>query len=103
VFERIPGARVSGRAVPGQVVHARISVRTNRGRQFTYRQQTRADSDGRYAFRLPYASRPPTHPEEATWRLESGGQERSLNVSEAAVGAGRAVAGPNFGSRDTLR
>ncbi|MED5199413.1 MAG: hypothetical protein VYB51_06360, partial [Gemmatimonadota bacterium] len=102
VFERIPGARVSGRAAPGQLVLAQIPVRTNRGRQFTYRQQTRADSDGHYAFRLPYASRPPTHP-EATWRLESGGEERSFDLSEAAVRAGLAVTGPNFGSRGPLR
>ena len=102
VFERVPGARVSGRAAPGQVVLARIAVRTNRGRQFTYRQQTRADPDGRYALRLPYASHPPTHP-EATWRLESSGEERPFDVSEAAVRAGLSVAGPNFGSRRTLR
>ncbi|MED5261372.1 MAG: STT3 domain-containing protein [Myxococcota bacterium] len=102
VFERVPGAAVSGRAAPGQSVIARIAVRTNRGRQFTYRQQARTDSLGRYALRLPYASHSPAHP-EATWRLESGGEKHVLDVGEAEVRDGRPVAGPSFGSPGTVR
>lgn len=102
VYERVAGARVDGRAPPGKTVLAQISVYTNRGRLFTYRQKTRADSNGRYTLRLPYASDPASHP-QGEWRLQSGGEGRPLAVSEASVREGRDVAGPTFGSGGTLR
>ena len=81
---------------------AQIGVQTNRGRQFRYRQAVRADTTGRYALRLPYASDTATTSGNE-WHVGSRGEEHVLNVSEAAVREGRPIVGPNFGSTSALR
>lgn len=56
VFEHVPGARLVGDAPPGATVTAEVEVGTLRGRRFTYFATTVADSSGRFALRVPYAT-----------------------------------------------
>ena len=56
LFRVVPGARLEGRAPPRSMVELRLPLVTNRGRPFEYRDRGRADSGGRFRFRLPYWS-----------------------------------------------
>jgi asparagine N-glycosylation enzyme membrane subunit Stt3 len=56
IFERVAGARLTGRAEPGAFVTAELALVTNRGRPLRWRSRTMADRDGRYELRVPYAS-----------------------------------------------
>jgi dolichyl-diphosphooligosaccharide--protein glycosyltransferase len=98
VFELVPGARVAGRAAPGAEVVFELSLRAGRGR-FPYRARTVASREGRYELRLPYPTDAPVSAEvgaTGAYRVRSGGRSAALDVREADVRAGAAVAGPDL-------
>lgn len=57
LYEHVTGARLVGAAPPGALVKASLELRSARGRSFAWRTSARADADGRFAIRVPYATR----------------------------------------------
>jgi asparagine N-glycosylation enzyme membrane subunit Stt3 len=97
VFELVAGARVVGRAPPGERVRATLSLWTPR-RRTAFASETLADEDGRYALRLPYATRgapPSCRPDEA-YVVEAAGRSHPLVVDERAVRQGLELPGPDL-------
>ena len=96
VFEHVPGARVEGRARPFARVEASVALRTNRGRELAWRTHARADAQGRYALRLPYANRgaPPSVRVATETLLACDGEAAAVVVDEAAVRGGALLEGP---------
>ncbi|MEW6284143.1 MAG: hypothetical protein AB1758_36350, partial [Candidatus Eremiobacterota bacterium] len=63
VYQVVPGARVRGRARPGQEVTARLVLRSGRtGRQWSFHRTAVAGPNGRYELVLPY----PTVPDDGS-------------------------------------
>lgn len=54
VFEVVRGARLAGRARPGERIELALRLRTNLGRSLLYRDSAVADALGRYRFTVPY-------------------------------------------------
>lgn len=98
VYEHVVGARVVGRAEPGAVVEASVELETPRGRRFTWRASTEADSAGRFALRVPYATEgaPPSVRSAPRLTLRAGGREWELSIPEEAVLLGRDVVVPDL-------
>jgi dolichyl-diphosphooligosaccharide--protein glycosyltransferase len=98
VYEYVPGALVSGRALPGSRVKARISIETQTGRRFDFVSSTRTDAAGRYELRLPYAntSVPGYVRTGSYYELSAEGVVTRLRVEEAAVLHGREMPGPDL-------
>ncbi len=98
LYEHVAGARLEGRAVPGAEVRASLDLESNRGRAFRYAARTRADAEGRYRLRVPHATRhgPASVRSRGPYRIESGGRSVLVEVDEADVTGGRAVAIPDL-------
>lgn len=98
IFELVKGALLVGRAHPGKRVGAHISCVSNRGRKVSARLLSRADSSGRYALRLPYATRgaPPAVYCDTAYTVVSRGRRVKLGVDEDAVQRGAEIEGPDF-------
>jgi len=96
VFEHVPGARIVGRATPGARIELSLPLRTGRPRELVYRARTRADADGRFSLRVPYATvdAPRGVRVDPHYTLRCAGIEAALVVPEAAVRAGDVVAAP---------
>jgi asparagine N-glycosylation enzyme membrane subunit Stt3 len=56
IFERVKGGWIEGRTDPGGEVTLEIPVDTDAGRHFQYQSRVKADSDGIFAFIVPYAA-----------------------------------------------
>lgn len=56
VFERVRGARIAGRTLGDAAVQAHLTLRPEGHRPFAYRNETRADPQGRYELVIPYAT-----------------------------------------------
>ncbi len=102
VFEIVPGARIRGRAAPGERVELTLALQTNRGRAIAYRAAGRADAEGWYVFRVPYANRggPPDVRVAPAYRLRSAGRSAELAVQEFEVAAGAERVGPDLRGAD---
>ena len=90
---------MSGRAAPGTIVYAELPLRTNQGRELQYWATTRADGQGRYAFRFPYANRgaPPAVRVHAHYILTCRKADPiRVVVSEEDVRQGREVVAPDL-------
>jgi asparagine N-glycosylation enzyme membrane subunit Stt3 len=98
VFEYVAGARVVGRAAPGERIRATLRVRTNRRRKFSYTTHTVASDDGRYELRVPYANAggPRGVRVGRYYELECGGETARVRVGERAVMDGARVEGPEL-------
>jgi asparagine N-glycosylation enzyme membrane subunit Stt3 len=77
LFRVVKGAWLLGRAAPASLVELRLPLISNRGRPFAFRDFRRAGRDGRYRFRLPYATADAVSAEVAAYlqameRLERG-------------------------------
>lgn len=55
VFERVPGALITGQTTPGARVQISTRIRTYFQREFDYLDEVVADAEGRFARRVPYA------------------------------------------------
>jgi asparagine N-glycosylation enzyme membrane subunit Stt3 len=98
IYEVVPGAIVVGRAAPGATIEVSIPLKTNRNRAFEYRTEIRADDEGRYRVRLPYANRGGPKSVRATkpYRFSCGDKSRFLSVKERSVQRGRTLRGPRL-------
>jgi len=98
VFEYVAGARVVGRAAPGERIRATLPVRTNRRREFSYTSDAVAAGDGSYEFRFPYANSggPPGIRVGPHYTLECGGETARVSVDEGAVTTGARIEGPEL-------
>jgi hypothetical protein len=103
LYEHVAGARVEGRAPPGARLRFELDLTTNQGRRLTWAASARAGADGRYALRLPYATRgaPPAVAPAAAYRVHAEGVAAEgvsgeLALDERDVQEGRTVAGPDL-------
>lgn len=92
LFERVEGAVLEVHAAPGAAVEAVTTVRTPIGRQFRFPIHREAGADGVVRMRVPYATdgAAPTGA-IGPWRVQVGGNEHSVAVSEADVREGRTI------------
>ncbi len=90
IFACVPGALISGKATPGEVVELRIGMKSSSGRRFIYKDWGRAGDGGGYAFRVPYPTEPGAGDVSATepYHVMVGGRELRYEVSERDVQAG---------------
>jgi asparagine N-glycosylation enzyme membrane subunit Stt3 len=96
LFEIVPGAQLEVEAEPGTRVVARVEVRSNQGRTFTYRNAARADEDGWARLSLPYATERPKGAGSrfgaiSLYRIQVGEHSRALRVNESDVAQGRVI------------
>jgi hypothetical protein len=98
LYEIVAGAQLVGLADPGSVVRARLALETRHGGPFHYTATSRADSAGRYVFRLPYSNESfsPDVLAEGHYMLRSGGTFATAVISESAVRGGHEVEGPSL-------
>jgi hypothetical protein len=67
IFEQVEGARVEGRAPPGETVTVRIPLRLGTsGRTWQYTQSARADTQGNFRLIVPNPTAPATGTDVAT-------------------------------------
>lgn len=97
VFEIVPGARIRGRTRPGAQVALELRLRSNRLRLFSYSAVARADGEGRFVFRVPYATRgaPASVQAVSAYRLRCAQREVQVAVDESAVLAGSDIPAPD--------
>lgn len=94
LFERVRGARLRGQAPPGSRVALAMSVASNRGRRFDYKDGAVAGADGAYEIQVPYATGQRRGMRVGAARVAIAGQARQVTVSEAAVREGLTVTVP---------
>lgn len=97
-FEVVAGARLVGRSRPGETVRLELAVRTNTGREFTYRARARADRDGRYEFVVPYATTGAPAPCHTLgpYRISAGERAVEVQVEPQAVLRGEEISVPSL-------
>lgn len=91
VFERVRGARLTGRTRPGETVVLAGTVITNQGRTFQTMRETRADSSGAFSITAWYPT--VTRGEgrvgvDGAYMLKVGGSAKGLVVSEEDITGG---------------
>ena len=59
IFEYVTGARITGRAAPGERIRISVRLHTNTLREIVYTRTVTANDKGRYGARLPYANHAP--------------------------------------------
>ncbi|MFZ2948484.1 MAG: hypothetical protein WA003_03255, partial [Desulfuromonadaceae bacterium] len=94
IFEIVTGAIIKGKTTPHKDVVISLNLSTGRGRLFEYRDFKKADGNGEYFFRVPYATtsrQGDTQP--ATFYLISisGEELRKVSVSEVEVINGKKI------------
>lgn len=98
IFEAVPGARLKGRARPGETVAASLTLVTEGGERFSYRDSVATAADGTFELILPYAA--PSReggPATEVWALGAweidrrDGAPARVEITEAAVAGGEAV------------
>lgn len=92
-FELVPGARITGRAGPGDLVTGEIGLR-EWGRPHRYRAWTRADGEGRFILRVAVPTGFGSQAIEtgASWRITAGDRPPvEIEVPERAVRRGLEV------------
>ena len=90
LFERVPGARLTGLAAPGETVFLKARIRLPTGRDFEYLDEAVAGGDGRWQRRVPYPVGPPTDGGRARapyWAV-AGEKSARIDVSREAVDQG---------------
>ena len=99
VWEIVPGARIQGRADPGEVVRLNLSLETTSRATHRYRLRTVADPNGVYRFVVPY---PTDHRfsssvrVEGAYQIRSGERAASFLVREADISSAAEVSGPDL-------
>ncbi len=95
VFEIVPGAVLCGTTRPEAVVTVSGKVKTGTGREFAYRDETRADAAGRFTIVVPYATGKPEFSDTTLadgYAVEAAGASGRARPSEAEVRSGASVA-----------
>jgi len=93
IFERVAGAVVKGMAPAGSAVRIQLKLHGSTGRIVTYRDSTVANGEGRFMFRVPYATDRKTGDfmPEGAYLLEVGGSKVIVRVTERDVAAGSGI------------
>ncbi len=91
VWERVPGALLTGSGPPGEPITVRARVVTNRQRGIEWSSSGTCDSDGRFALRVPYSTDLGGVHVVGAVRLSCAGLEAKVSVSESAVRSGAEV------------
>ena len=96
VFEIVPGAQIIGRSLPREVVTARLSVGVRNRSGFEYQVRTRADEEGRWAMRVPYANdgSVPGVDVGAFYTVEARSGSARVRIPEALVREGGTLEAP---------
>jgi dolichyl-diphosphooligosaccharide--protein glycosyltransferase len=92
LFELVAGAVIRGKAAPGEVVKITARIRTDAGREFDYVDVVRADANGDFECRLPYAQGKQAFSGVAAvtpYRVTIQGKESRFTASEQDVLEGR--------------
>ncbi len=98
VYERVPGATLTGWALPGVTVEVRIGLYLL-GKRWTWSHSTVADEDGRFALTVPYATGLEGGvPTSDTLRLVRGDRVTEFALPDALVRAGGTVEVPGQAS-----
>jgi asparagine N-glycosylation enzyme membrane subunit Stt3 len=95
-YQLVPGARIAGRAGPGDLVIGELGLE-EWGRKHRYRAWTRAGPDGQWQLRVAVPSGWSAHTIRTApaWRITQGdGRAVDVEVSEAAVRGGSTIALP---------
>jgi dolichyl-diphosphooligosaccharide--protein glycosyltransferase len=98
LYEVVPGARVVGTTAPRSRVDVELDLRTPHGGRRTWQTRARADAEGHFELRLPYATvgAPPAgFMPEGDYRVRTADGTRALAVPEAAVQTGATLALPD--------
>jgi len=100
VFEIVAGAKIVGRARPGEVVTARLPLASRNQFGLEYQVRTRADENGRWTMRVPYSNDGHTPGIEVGefYAIESEHESTQLRVSEAQIRAGATLRAPPLGN-----
>ena len=103
VFERVPGALLTGEVTPNTLVRAKLQVASgSRSEPGTYVTSVRSSSEGRYALRVPYATSSDGAIRTAdAYRVVCGEGRGTTDsgevaVPEQAVAFGETVSGPTL-------
>jgi len=93
VFEKVPGATISGRATPGLPVSVSVRMMTNFDRQFDYVSLTKVDERGSFRLVVPYASQGTRYPVRAVSPYLAMTEKEAVffPVDEKDVAEGREV------------
>jgi dolichyl-diphosphooligosaccharide--protein glycosyltransferase len=98
IFEYVEGARLTGRAAPGETIHIAVQLHTSTLRDLVYEKTVISNEKGRYGARLPYANRGHSSAVRAdsNYTISCRSQSAELVVDELAVREGRIVEGPDI-------
>ncbi|HJO24797.1 MAG: STT3 domain-containing protein [Myxococcota bacterium] len=101
VYERVAAARIAGVTMPGRLVSASLKLRTNTGREFTWRTSAQSNREhGYYEIFVPYSTQGGSFRRfvepVSDWVLECDGERRRVKVEEWKVLDGKVVRGPHF-------
>lgn len=90
IFEHVKGARITGKAPVNSTVSISLNIKTNRGRSYTYSQNT--VSNGEYELIVPYSTEGPIPGETnfdtvptGKYRISAGNTSRDISVDERMV------------------
>ncbi len=106
LYEIVAGAVIAGSSTPGATVSIALELGTPWGRSQIWQERLRADAQGRFRFRVPYATQggpESTFPPLGPYRLETPDGVHAIEVDEAAVRAGRRIAVPALEPRPAPR
>ncbi len=81
IFEYVKGAVISGSVIPGSEVEISINIKTNQGRDFTYKNSAIFQKEG-FEFTVPYAG---------TYTIKTGRQTKEVEVLEADILNGETI------------
>jgi asparagine N-glycosylation enzyme membrane subunit Stt3 len=98
VFEVVPGAIITGKAKPFSIVLLRLPLATSANREFLFQDAAAAGQDGRYRFRVPYATtkqlQGATLVRDNYQVYGAGIPNRKVSITEQDVREGRTISVP---------
>jgi dolichyl-diphosphooligosaccharide--protein glycosyltransferase len=98
IFEYVKGARLSGKAAPGEKIRIAVRLHTNTLREVVYTRTVTASSKGRYTAILPYANRGYSNAVrvDPVYTLDCRSESATVIIDESAVMHGNSVQGPDL-------
>lgn len=101
VYENVRGARVVGSSMPDRIMRFSLRLRTDAGREFTYRATTVSDPYwGNYEIRLPYSTRETKRAQfvraVGPWQIECNDEVVTLEFPDWKARDGAQVTAPGF-------
>jgi dolichyl-diphosphooligosaccharide--protein glycosyltransferase len=93
VFEYVKGAEIKGKTYPGANINISTEITTNQGRNFEYKNETTADSNGKFSFIVPYSTgkQEKSDVTASEYTLKIGNWIRKIKVSEDDILQGKTI------------